>query len=222
MGLQDTLRDARIGQEAQRAQVADKNRTAGREEGAIAENQKIEREAKIQDRLLAKQAEDEARAMLIHKQGQRQGRAEAMGYPSDEIQMQADAMANANIGPEMGNGMVPEQTSPAQDIVAQIDQAQANGQDVRKMVASIPDELRGEIDQIQQERALEKAGAEGQVLAPTAMPEPVQQSPANMAKDAILSSMAQDAQEKQQAEQEAIQMEQMQQAQQMKEQQQMQ
>ena len=198
--VSDASKYEALGKEAERKALEAEAMSTGEDRGRIFENQKRERELRQQQMLEAKMANEKRAAFALVQEGRDIERAQNYGYKTDHdpaVMVEADVQNAVGIAPETGNGILPDEESPAMAIIAEIDAAQARGEDVSGMVASIPDELKGQIGAIQQERALERATTPGseQNMAPTQVPQ-TPPSQANMAKDAVLDLMAQDAQAK--------------------------
>ncbi len=207
MGLQDTLKNARIGEEAKNAEIAQANRSEGRSEGRNAEQRAMAREVRQQEMLEAQKAQEQAMAMSILNEGRQQGvQAANRGYIDPMIEAQVPEGA---IVPEMGPGSEqPEEVQQAKDIVNELNSLQSEGVDPRVLSEKAkkylsksknPGLLKEEIFKLKQgqKNALKNANqVGGPQLNPTVEQAPV--SPATTASKDILGMMAQDEEAKRQ------------------------
>jgi hypothetical protein len=230
MGLKETLDNARIGQSAQNAKAIESGSKAVADQYLAREEARMAREQALVE---ARARRDEEIAKKSFLMGQSKVREDVMQRGVVPVETAEAAVTGAEVqGQQQGYQAGSEEQAvadteqaveqnvmdQAQNIVSQIDEAQAQGatpDQIKQMVQSIPPELQGPIQQIQQDRAQAMANQSNEAqVSPTQIPgqqQPgmsAQKNPsiANQMSDKVMQDIAQMEMQKQQAlEQEAMQ-----------------
>ena len=174
MALKDRLDDERIGREARNAQ----NVRAGT---ASAVDREMMRRESEQRGLEQRMAEDQTRARQAFTAGRDSERMNAMNQGMVSVDAAGQMADDAEVAGQEQGAVMQEQDTMRQaegqamvkQIVSDIDNAAAQGatpQQIQEMVKGIPQELQGAVQQVQQERALQRSNQGGQNLSPQEKP----------------------------------------------------
>jgi len=221
MGLYDTMKNAKIGEEAKMAEAANLARMDGVEKGRIAENRDIANEARLNEAMIRKQQMQDAQVKKAFRFGQlapesqmaEDLRNQANGYPSDTIQEQADDQ-NAVVPVNQAGQLNEDPNVRAANIMAMLGDMQKKNASPKQINDAINGFKQSEnnstlnaLQELQNEMNPEPNPTQGIQPSPTRVPTPVY--PSSGATDlsrGIMNNIAQAEMQKQQqiAQQQAL------------------